>query len=209
MPAPKDPKKRAKWIKNLSTSLTGYKQTKKHRLKKTGKNHYNYKEKVPFICPVCGITKYYKPGKIKNKKYCSHKCATTGKNNPMFGKKRPVHKPDCQCSFCKAKRGEYKGKNNPWSNQDRNGRNNPAFVNGKIKRDNRWWIWNGKKRVLRSRYIAEQYLGRKLLKEEVIHHINENPSDDRPENLYLFPNRSEHARQHGWKITPILKSNLI
>ena len=41
--------------------------------------------------------------------------------------RRLFHKPDCQCAFCKAKRGEYKGKNNPMYNRDRSGKNNGMY----------------------------------------------------------------------------------
>lgn len=44
--------------------------------------------------------------------------------------------------------------------------------------------------------IAEKVLNRYLDKKEFIHHINENKKDNRPENLYLFPNSAEHSRYH-------------
>ena len=47
------------------------------------------------------------------------------------------------------------------------------------------------------RVIMENYLGRLLTKEEVVHHINHDRHDNRIENLLLFPNSSEHNRMHG------------
>jgi len=44
--------------------------------------------------------------------------------------------------------------------------------------------------------IMEQKLGRYLTAEEVVHHIDGNPSNNNPINLMLFPNQNEHASYH-------------
>lgn len=46
------------------------------------------------------------------------------------------------------------------------------------------------------RLVMEAHLGRTLLRTEIVHHINENRSDNRIENLMLFPNRGAHSRHH-------------
>lgn len=48
--------------------------------------------------------------------------------------------------------------------------------------------------MLEHRLVMEAHLGRFLEKDEVIHHLDGNPSNNTLENLQLFPNHSEHMK---------------
>lgn len=52
-------------------------------------------------------------------------------------------------------------------------------------------------KVLEHRLVMERTMGRRLLPEEIVHHINGDKSDNRPENLELFASNSEHVAAHG------------
>ena len=45
------------------------------------------------------------------------------------------------------------------------------------------------------RLVMEEKLGRYLTPEEVVDHIDGNPSNNHPDNLRVFPNNAEHLRQ--------------
>ena len=48
------------------------------------------------------------------------------------------------------------------------------------------------------RQVAEHILGRVLRRGEHVHHINEDRTDNRPENLVVLPTRGHHTRWHQW-----------
>ena len=54
-----------------------------------------------------------------------------------------------------------------------------------------------KKIIYEHREIAEEILGRKLTKYEVVHHINGKTSDNSPANLCIMDS-IEHDRYHKW-----------
>ena len=51
-------------------------------------------------------------------------------------------------------------------------------------------------RVAEHHLVMESMLGRFLNKSEVVHHIDNNKHNNKPENLMLFPDNSSHVKYH-------------
>ncbi len=76
----------------------------------------------------------------------------------------------------------------------------PRFK-GKIERSGYWYIFkpehpfsNKQGHIAEHRLIMEKKIGRYLTKEEVVHHINGDPKDNRIENLILFATHGQHTK---------------
>ena len=63
--------------------------------------------------------------------------------------------------------------------------------------------------ILEHRLVVENLIGRYLRPEEVVHHIDENKSNNHPNNLWLFDNKSDHMRFHNRVRKNLKKSNYI
>ena len=81
-----------------------------------------------------------------------------------------------------------------------------SFYGGKSNGAERIWVHkpdhkgaNNSGYVREHILIAEEIIGRSLKPNEIVHHIDENPSNNNPDNLIVMT-RAEHARLH--KPTP-------
>ena len=156
-------------------------------------------------CLTCGKTFWIFNCRKNTAKYCSRKCY-------IFSSKEKHYSPNTE--FKKGHITWSSGKHHSEITKKRMKKSKGA--NGKWKKsDGRWLIFTpdhpfATKQgcVRKSRLIVEKCLGRYLTSQEIIHHINGNPSNDCPENLYLFSSPNEHNRYDNLKNKPILKSNL-
>lgn len=95
-----------------------------------------------------------------------------------------------------------KGANNPSKRIEVRKKNSEAHIGSKnhnwkggriINQKGYVLIYSKKGSYIREhRLVMEKHLGRKLTKEEVVHHIDNNKSNNIIENLHLFPNDIEH-----------------
>lgn len=154
-------------------------ETLKPKTKRTGR-------RVLCKCDICGqdfIDKYSERYKRKHH-FCSFTCyklfIAIPQNNTGFGKK------------------------NLLPPREQLGELNPNWRGGRTKHEKGYILIRKPEHplttklgyVLEHRLIMEQYLGRYLNLEEIVHHINGDVSDNRIENLILFKNQAEHTKFH-------------
>ena len=106
------------------------------------------------------------------------------------GKKHRPFSAETRRKMSDAKKGKYEGKNNP------------QWRGGKRKNGNYVLIYVPEhphtigNYVLEHRLVVEKQIGRYLLTNEVVHHIDSNERNNKIKNLMAFINNSAHKRFH-------------
>ena len=141
--------------------------------------------KVDVSCSWCGktILRYPSQLKVTSNSYCSSACRSmhlSKKHNPN-GYTKHAHL------------GEYNRKMNRFrmSDEVKEKLRNIRFKSGKSRG---YLKWHGRHL---HRIVAERILGRPLLPGEVVHHIDHDKQNNRPENLMVFSSQAEHVRYHA------------
>lgn len=177
------------------------------------------KRKKSFNCRCCycdkNIRMYFGELKTKKHKFCSRKCYNQYQsihlrniNHWRFSKIIKIC-PICNKKFSDSKVHSYsrlccsriclgkyyeeklKGKNNPnWKNESWKQRRR-AYRTIRIPHHPHC---NKAGKVWFHRFVMETELERLLNPKEIVHHINKNVKDNRPENLMVFKDNGEHIR---------------
>lgn len=103
--------------------------------------------------------------------------------------KKHVMKPHSNTRFCSrscARTGQFGPLNNGWKGG--------IFIH---QTTNRTFIKTAEGYKFIYRQLMEEILGRKLLRNEVVHHKDEDPTNNDPDNLEVMT-RSEHIRLHNY-----------
>jgi hypothetical protein len=83
----------------------------------------------------------------------------------------------------------------------RSGAQHPDWKGGRVLIGRYWYRWSNthpfrtkRNYVLEHRIVVEASLGRFLTRDEVVHHKNGDPQDNRLENLVVFGSNADHLR---------------
>jgi HNH endonuclease len=119
-----------------------------------------------------------------------------------------LHPKNCKCLFCQGKRGELT-KNN--IRQQHQGRKKRAINGYTLIKDYTHPDRNSHGDILEHRLVMEKKIGRRLKKSEIVHHIDQNRTNNKQKNLYLCSGMSSHGTVHASfrKLLPLLLEKKI
>lgn len=155
-------------------------------------------------CDTCGKEFNRRPSRLKAKNYCSPACCDTRTTKPCGICGKPVTRCQSQMfenAFCsRACSSKWTSERMTEMNIDMNPERMVPETREKLRR-HRLGKGQGKTYektfgVHTHRIIAEQKLGRKLLPGEVVHHIDGNVRNNKPENLFVFASQADHLAHH-------------
>jgi hypothetical protein len=191
------PKTRYQMVRNRFCSMTCSLAVRVYRHKKAP---------LESECPMCGKRFHRNPSRLRRqqKAYCSGRCrsltyvercrriASTGRSGwteeslatyreKMSGERNPAWRGGVTMF---KKKGNYKGI--PYVRA-------PEWARPMARKDGY---------IMEHRLVMARMCGRLLDRTEVVHHRNHDPTDNRPENLELWPSNQMHKlAEHGRPVT--------
>ena len=165
-------------------------------------------KRLDMTCQQCGMAFWAHASVANRRKFCSQSCSTTFRNltdanpsyhrditgdkNPMFGK--PGMAGEKYPMFGRKRELNPGWHGGRWTRRDGyivtiapDDHPNPSDIKP-----------GGTKYILEHRLVMERKLGRYLLPTEVVHHLDENPSNNHPNNLEVLESQSSHCKTHNF-----------
>lgn len=149
-----------------------------------------YNKKTKYISKICLYCK--EPFEVlkchEHRKFCSKSCSA--KYHAKVNKKQ---RPIKICKQCK-KSFEIKRKGQIFCSSACSALFRKE--NKKHKKDTKVKVYINGQSFLEHRLVMENKLNRKLESKEIVHHIDGNRKNNKPENLWLYATNSDHIKGH-------------
>lgn len=157
-----------------------------------------------YKCQQCGITFRSKKRYNRIVRFCSQICYGDSKKGKAPWNLGVPMKEETKRLLSEQRKGKHISPKTEFSSKNHSKENNKRWKGGIQTLTSGYRLLlqpyhpraNVRGYVYEHILVAERYLGRFTTKDEVVHHINKNTGDNRPENLFLFPCHAEHMRHH-------------
>ena len=170
-----------------------------------------------FVCTVCGKECFDRKRGDRIPKYCGSKCYGISKEGKASWNKGIPMRKESKEKLSKARKGKHFSPKTEFKKGHGIREQNSNWKGGRHTMTNGYIALlqphhpraSARGYVYEHILVAEKHLERFLDKGEVVHHINGNKTDNRPKNLYVFENNSEHLKNHHKDYLASLTSNVI
>lgn len=157
-------------------------------------------QRVLVACTHCGELVSKSPSRVSRveKTYCSRSCRSKANAHVLL--------PYAGNMKGRKREGDSRyGEANPaWKGGVTYKRAKGNYIGPRYVRCPEEWLMMARKDgyIMEHRLVMAQWVGRPLLRTEVVNHINRNPRDNRRENLEMYPSNGDHKRGEVGRFVP-------